>query len=68
MRDSGINPVDHYNQFGWREGRDPSVAFDTTAYRDAYPDIAAANINPLLHFLENGINEGRSPFGDGVWG
>ena len=29
-------------QFGWHEGRDPSVDFDTTAYLAAYPDVAAA--------------------------
>ena len=47
--------------FGWHEGRDPSVDFDTTAYLAAYPDVAAANINPLVHFLQFGQHEGRSP-------
>jgi len=68
VKAANVNPLDHYNQFGWHEGRDPSVGFDTTSYRAAYPDVAAANINPLAHFLDNGIHEGRSPFADGVWG
>ena len=29
---AGINPLDHYHQFGWHEGRDPSANFDTTLY------------------------------------
>jgi len=65
---AGINPLDHYDQSGWKEGRDPSVNFDTKAYLAAYPDVAAAHIDPLLQFLQHGIYEGRSPHGDGIWG
>ena len=63
-----VNPLDHYHQFGWLEGRDPSVGFDTTDYIAAYPDVAAAHIDPLQHFLAFGIHEGRSPFADGHFG
>jgi hypothetical protein len=65
---AGIDPLDHYHQFGWREGRDPSVGFDTTSYLAAYPDVVAAQVDPLAHFLQFGIHEGRSPFADGIWG
>ena len=68
MKAANVNPLDHYNQFGWHEGRDPSVGFDTTSYLAAYADVNAAHINPLNHFLDFGIHEGRSPFADGVWG
>lgn len=44
-----INPLDHYFQFGWHEGSDPSVNFDTKNYLAAYPDVAAENIDPLTH-------------------
>ena len=54
--------------FGWHEGRDPSVGFDTTSYLAAYPDVAAAGVNPLVHYLRFGDTEGRSTFADGVWG
>ena len=40
---SGTNPLDHYDQFGWKEGRDPSVHFDTLGYLAANPDVAAAH-------------------------
>jgi hypothetical protein len=52
----------HYLQFGWREGRDPSVGFSTDGYLAANPDVAAAKINPLIHFLEHGFAEGRSGY------
>ena len=68
MANAHINPFDHYNAAGWKEGRDPSVNFDTSAYLAAYPDVAAANINPLMHFIAVGQQEGRSAFADGVWG
>ena len=55
-------------KFGWHEGRDPSVGFDTASYLAAYPDVAAAQVNPLEHYLAFGVHEGRSAFADGVWG
>ena len=67
MANAHINPLDHYDQFGWREGRDPSPAFDTTEYLSHYPDVAAAHIDPLVHYLQNGIHEGRQTFADGLW-
>jgi hypothetical protein len=67
VRNAGINPLDHYHQFGWHEGRDPSVNFDTNSYLAANPDVAAAGVDPLAHFLRFGIHEGRSPLADGVW-
>jgi hypothetical protein len=65
---AGINPLDHYNQAGWKEGRDPSPNFDTTDYLSHYADVANAHINPLIHFLQYGQAEGRSPFADGHFG
>jgi hypothetical protein len=68
VKGAGINPLDHYNAMGWREGRDPSVAFDTNAYLAANPDVKAAHVNPLAHFLAAGVDEGRSAQADGIWG
>jgi serralysin len=68
VKNAGVNPLDHYHDFGWHEGRDPSVNFDTTDYLGHYPDVAAAQTDPLVHFLRFGAFEGRSAFPDGVWG
>jgi len=62
---ANVNPLDHYNIFGWHEGRDPSVGFDSTSHASAYPDVAAAERQPG-RALAFGIFEGRSPFADGM--
>jgi serralysin len=54
-----MNPLLHYVEYGWREGRDPSSLFSTGGYRAANPDVASAGIDPLNHFLVWGIHEGR---------
>ena len=56
-----INPLEHYNASGWREGRDPSPLFDTSYYLDKNPDVKAAGINPLEHYNASGWREGRDP-------
>ncbi|WP_244479687.1 hypothetical protein [Methylobacterium sp. Leaf111] len=60
---AGIDPETHYAQYGWHEGRDPNLFFDTQGYLNAYKDVAAAAINPLEHYLTNGWKEGRDPSG-----
>jgi serralysin len=56
---AGVNPLEHYEQFGFKEGRNPSAFFHANDYLDANPDVAAAHVNPLDHFLQYGIYEGR---------
>jgi Ca2+-binding RTX toxin-like protein len=56
---AGVNALDHYNAFGWHEGRDPSAFFDTSAYLAANPDVAASGMNPLDHYHQDGWKEGR---------
>lgn len=36
---------------GAAEGRDPSCLFDTSAYIQSHPELAASGMNPLLHYL-----------------
>ena len=43
---AGVDPVAHFNAFGWREGRDPSGFFDTSAYLNANPDVRAVGRQP----------------------
>ena len=58
---AGIDPVLHYVQEGWKEGRNPNKDFDTAYYLAANQDVAAAGINPFWHFLVEGRREGRQP-------
>lgn len=60
VAEAGLDPVEHYHLYGWREGRNPSPNFDTEYYLRQYPDVRAAGINPLLHYCLHGRSEGRS--------
>lgn len=52
-------PLQHFLRMGWREGHNPSAAFNMSGYLSANPDVAAAQVNPLLHFLSYGCQEKR---------
>lgn len=56
---AGVDPLEHFFDLGWREGRDPGPAFATSSYLKANPDVARAQGNPLLHYIEFGRSEGR---------
>lgn len=61
VREAGMDPAEHFHEFGWKEGRNPGPSFDTVWYLRANPDVVAAGLNPLWHFVEYGCKEGRSP-------
>lgn len=56
---AGVNPLDHYWNSGWKEGRDPCATFSTTFYLETNPDVADLGINPFWHYVVAGKNEGR---------
>jgi hypothetical protein len=58
---AGVNALEHFNSFGWHEGRNPNQFFSVTGYLAANPDVAAANVNPLDHYHLSGWHEGRDP-------
>ena len=58
---AGVDPFQHYETFGWKEGRNPNAYFDVNGYLANYPDVAAAHVNPLDHYDPCGWNEGRDP-------
>lgn len=58
---SGLDPLVHYREQGWREGRDPHPLFQVRWYLDRHPDVAAAGVEPLSHYVTQGWREGRSP-------
>jgi hypothetical protein len=57
---SGTNPLNHYLEYGWREGREPSAGFTGKQYLSLNPDVQMSGENPLVHFLNFGIAEGRT--------
>lgn len=55
----GADPILHYLNHGWKEGRDPSKKFSTMAYIERYEDVRICGVNPLIHYLKYGKKEGR---------
>ena len=61
VKESGVDPAEHYLVFGAKEGRRPSAEFDGDWYLKRNTDVAKSGMNPLLHFLKYGKDEKRAP-------
>ncbi|CAI4166247.1 hypothetical protein [Alteromonas macleodii] len=61
VKESGVDPAEHYLVFGAKEGRRPSSEFDGDWYLKRNTDVAKSGMNPLLHFLKYGKDEKRAP-------
>lgn len=55
----GGDPVLHYLEYGWKEGRDPNPSFQTSFYLVRNPDVWRSGMNPLLHYIMYGADEHR---------
>ncbi len=56
---AGVDPVQHYLDYGADEGRRPHPAFDGAWYLLKNPDVHHTGLNPLVHYLRKGAAEGR---------
>jgi hypothetical protein len=54
-------PLEHFCETGWREGRSPNPYFDTEWYAATYLAAAQREINPLVHYIQEGERSGASP-------
>ena len=59
VRQSDIDPIEHFIKLGAEKGFNPSDEFDTSFYLKKYPDVNVSKINPLVHYLLEGKKEGR---------
>jgi glycosyltransferase involved in cell wall biosynthesis len=59
LKESDVDPFQHYMRVGWREGREPSPYFSTSYYLRHQQDIAAAGVNPFVHWVLHGFEENR---------
>lgn len=64
-----LSPFDHYRQFGWQQGFDPSPLFDVSWYLDQHPEVEADQIDPLEFYLASGWRRGDdpTPWFDSAW-
>jgi len=60
VKASGLDPIVHYLNHGWKESRQPSPYFDGVWYLQRYEDVQKSGLNPLVHYLKYGIGEGRT--------
>lgn len=56
---ANFDPVSHYIDHGWREGRNPQPLFDGGYYLSRNKDVAGDGLNPFYHYLAKGRAEGR---------
>jgi GT2 family glycosyltransferase len=61
VRTAGLDPFEHFMQFGLVEERAPSLFFDPRWYAQRYTEVARSGANPLVHYLEHGGRELRDP-------
>ncbi len=66
---AGLDPLIHFVDHGWREGRNPSALFDTRYYQASYGGEFGPDVNPLYHYVTIGRERGyrTSPIGSGHW-
>jgi hypothetical protein len=68
VRQSPLHPVEHFRQYGWREGRRPNPYFDPLWYSETYLASDPA-LNPLLDYIRAGEHAGHRPviYFDPLW-
>jgi hypothetical protein len=66
---TGMKPLQHYLDAGWKEGLSPHPLFDVRWYLGRNQDVRTTGVEPLGHYLQSGWKEGRSPHPlfDGKW-
>jgi hypothetical protein len=61
IKDSRVDPLGHYLDFGAIKGKNPHPLFDTKYYLSKYPEVEELGINPLFHYLTIGAEKGYNP-------
>lgn len=64
VAEAAVDPFYHFMNFGWREGRSPSVRFNVGRYLSDNEDVSQSGLNPLDHYVRHGFLEGRKIFPD----
>jgi GT2 family glycosyltransferase/glycosyltransferase involved in cell wall biosynthesis len=64
-----VDPLTHFVDHGWKEGRDPNAVFWTRYYLSHNEDVRASGLNPFYHYIIRGRAEGRAPnpVGAALW-
>ncbi len=57
-----MDPIEHFLQIGWIQGRDPSPQFSVFRYLRQNDDVLFRHLNPFVHYLTSGRDEGRATY------
>ncbi|SHE67614.1 hypothetical protein SAMN02746095_01009 [Acidocella aminolytica 101 = DSM 11237] len=60
VRTAGVDPVCHYLEQGWRDGRQPNFYFDPYWFISEHPEISR-DADPLIVYLTQGELQGWPP-------
>lgn len=61
VKQTGVNPLAHYLEFGYFECRRPNALFDPDWYNSKNPDLDPRIEDLYSHYLRFGAREGRLP-------
>jgi hypothetical protein len=61
VRESGMDPLEHYLRHGTSEGREPRSGFDTEKYLEEHPIVREQGLNPLLHSMGYEVRSASEP-------
>lgn len=59
VKEHRLDPVRHYVDVGWKEGRDPCPWFSTSRYVELHSDVNESGRNPFFHYIKYGRTERR---------
>lgn len=59
LRLTGMDPILHYINYGFKENRKPNPSFDGDYYLKTYGEVKKSKLNPLVHYALYGKNEGK---------
>ncbi len=59
VKKANMDPIVHYLECGWKEGRKPSAQFNGNFYLRFNDDVKHAQMCPLVHWETHGKFEGR---------
>lgn len=60
--DSGMDPLQHFIEYGAKELRDPCAWFSATEYVNRYKSVKKDGFNPFFHYISIGRDKGLEVF------
>ncbi len=56
-----LDPIKHYLDYGFMEGRNPNPLFESSWYMSQYPEVSISGTDPLTDYILKGVRFKRNP-------